>query len=187
MDDCRLLPLPSARIPIISAGQSEGGTRFAAQYADYNFRASIGINQPEAVAESVALLVQATAETGRACGALILTMIIADETDAAALAKWEHYKSGTDLVALGARREQAELDTTADRFSGASRHKALVEPLPTNQGVLVGSYASIAAMLDRLAAVPGVLGVMMTFDDYLVGMEQFGTRIIPLMRSRAAA
>jgi pyrimidine oxygenase len=179
--------MPSARIPIISAGQSEGGTRFAAKYADYNFRASIGINQPAAIAESVGLLVKASAETGRDCGALILTMVIADETDEAAMAKWEHYKRGTDLVALGARKEQAELDTTADRFSGATRHKALAEPLPTNQGVLIGSYASIAAHLDTLAAVPGVRGVMMTFDDFLVGMEHFGTRIMPLMRSRQRA
>jgi pyrimidine oxygenase len=39
-------------------------------------------------------------------------------------------------------------------------------------------------MLDELAEVPGVRGVMMTFDDFIIGMEQFGTRIMPLMRSR---
>ena len=39
-------------------------------------------------------------------------------------------------------------------------------------------------MLDELAAVPGVHGVMMTFDDFVIGMEQFGTRILPLMRCR---
>jgi pyrimidine oxygenase len=50
--------------------------------------------------------------------------------------------------------------------------------------VLVGSYASVAKMLDELAAVPGVRGVMMTFDDFVIGMEQFGTRIMPLMRCR---
>jgi pyrimidine oxygenase len=27
--------------------------------------------------------------------------------------------------------------------------------------------------------------VMMTFDDFVIGMEQFGTRIMPLMRSRS--
>ena len=56
------------------------------------------------------------------------------------------------------------------------------DKLPTNQGVLVGSYASVARMLDELAEVPGVRGVMMTFDDFVIGMEQFGTRIMPLMR-----
>jgi pyrimidine oxygenase len=40
-------------------------------------------------------------------------------------------------------------------------------------------------MLDDLAAVPGVQGVMLTFDNFISGMEQFGTRIQPLMRSRA--
>ncbi len=41
-------------------------------------------------------------------------------------------------------------------------------------------------MLDEVAAVPGVQGVMMTFDDFVIGMEQFGTRIMPLMRCRDA-
>jgi pyrimidine oxygenase len=39
-------------------------------------------------------------------------------------------------------------------------------------------------MLDEMASVPGVQGVMMTFDDFVEGMETFGTRILPLMRSR---
>ena len=39
-------------------------------------------------------------------------------------------------------------------------------------------------MLDELAEVPGVQGVMLTFDDFLIGMEQFGTRIQKLMRCR---
>ena len=41
-------------------------------------------------------------------------------------------------------------------------------------------------MLDELATVPGVQGVMLTFDDVIIGMEQFGTRILPLMRCRDA-
>ncbi len=39
-------------------------------------------------------------------------------------------------------------------------------------------------MLDELSTVPGVRGVMLTFDDFVIGMEQFGTRILPLMRCR---
>ncbi len=38
-------------------------------------------------------------------------------------------------------------------------------------------------MLDQVAEVPGVRGVMLTFDDFVIGMEQFGTRIMPLTRS----
>jgi len=86
MDDCRCLPLPTAKIPIICAAQSDNGTRFAARYADYNFCGSGGVNEPTRVAPSIARLVAATQETGRQCGALVLQMVIADETDAAAMA-----------------------------------------------------------------------------------------------------
>jgi pyrimidine oxygenase len=186
MDDCRCLPMPSAEVPIICAAQSDAGTRFAAQYADYNFCTGGGINQPTAVTSSVARLVDATAQSGRDCGALILQMIIADETDAAAMAKWEHYKAGTDFEALAWRDAQAEDDPSKDPYSQPNRRRTLgVDKLPTNQGVFVGSYAAIAQMLDEMAAVPGVRGVMLTFDDFIIGMEQFGTRILPLMQCRA--
>ena len=137
------------------------------------------------MATSVARLVAANEETGRDCGALILQMVIADETDAAAMAKWEHYKAGTDLEALAWRDAQAEDDPSRDPYAQPNRRRTLgIEKLPTNQGVFVGSYASVARMLDEMAAVPGVRGVMLTFDDFVIGMEQFGTRILPLMRSR---
>jgi pyrimidine oxygenase len=54
-----------------------------------------------------------------------------------------------------------------------------------NMGTLVGSYASVAKMLDGVAAVPDTAGVLLTFDDFLVGMDQFGQRIQPLMKSRS--
>jgi pyrimidine oxygenase len=131
----------------------------------------------------VARLVAATRETGRDCGALVLTMIIADETDEAAFAKWQHYRDGTDLEAIAYRDAQAKDDPSTDIYSQPNRRAILgTDKLPTNQGVLVGSYASIARMLDEMSTVPGVRGVMMTFDDFVVGMEQFGTRIMPLMR-----
>lgn len=187
MDDCRLLPMPEKPIPIICAAQSDAGTRYAAQHADYNFCAAFGYNTPKAIEPSVSRLVKATQETGRKCGALILVMIIADETDAAAEAKWNHYVEGADLEALAWRDHQASDDPTKDPFAGPNRRQWLAEKrLPTNQGILCGSYAKVARMLDEMAEVPGVQGVMMTFDDFVIGMEQFGTRIMPLMRSRNA-
>ena len=186
MDDCRCLPLPMANIPIISAGQSEAGTRYAVEHADYNFRSSAGINEPTRVAESVGRLVAANQAAGKDCGALVLTMVIADETDAAAMAKWEHYKAGTDHEAIAWRDAQFADDPTSDPLAGPNKRRTLgTQGLPTTGGVLIGSYASVARMLDELGAVPGVRGAMLTFDDFIVGMEQFGTRIQPLMRSRA--
>jgi pyrimidine oxygenase len=185
MEDCRLSPLPSRPIPIVCAGQSDRGTRFAAEYADYNFVSSTGINDPTRVGPMVSRLVAATAKTGRSCGALVLIMIIADETDEAAMAKWELYKSGTDYEAMAWRDGQALNDPGKDPHSVQGRFQlSTTERLPTSQGVLIGSFAHVADMLDQLSEVPGVIGAMMTFDDFVVGMENFGTRIQPLMKSR---
>ena len=104
MDDCRCLPMPTSRIPLICAGQSDRGTEFAATYADYNFCSSFGINDPLGVAKSTRRLVAANARSGRNCGALVVMMVIAEETNEAAFAKWEHYRDGIDLEALGWRQ-----------------------------------------------------------------------------------
>ena len=42
------------------------------------------------------------------------------------------------------------------------------------------------SMLDRVAETPGLAGIMLTFDDFVIGMEQFGEHIQPLMKSRKA-
>ncbi len=56
-----------------------------------------------------------------------------------------------------------------------------------NIGTLVGSYAHVARMLDEAAAVPGTKGLMLTFDDFVIGMDQFGHGIQPLMACRGDA
>jgi pyrimidine oxygenase len=43
----------------------------------------------------------------------------------------------------------------------------------------------VARMLDDAAGMPGVKGLMLTFDDFIEGMDKFGQKIQPLMRSRA--
>ena len=121
MDDCRCLPMPPARIPLICAGQSDRGTEFAATYADHNFCSRFGINDPQAVAPSSARLVEANARTGRDCGALVVMMVIAEATDAEANAKWEHYRDGIDLEAMGWRQSQAETDPGGDKYASAGR------------------------------------------------------------------
>ena len=78
---------------------------------------------------------------------------------------------------------------------GGGRHRAVgnvdgraiqrsATPINFNMGTLVGSYGKVAAMLDEAAEMPGVKGIMLTFDDFLAGMDDYGTRIQPLMRCR---
>jgi pyrimidine oxygenase len=51
-------------------------------------------------------------------------------------------------------------------------------------GTVVGSFATVARLLDELATVEGITGVMLTFDDFIAGMENFGQRIQPLATCR---
>jgi pyrimidine oxygenase len=188
MDDCVLSPKPSRPIPIVGAGQSDRGMRFVAEYGDFNFVGSPGLNDMTATAGVVDRLRAAVSATGRDVGALLLLMVIAAETDDAAFAKWQHYKDGTDLEALQWQADQAGADTKAQDGSTASNlARVIKDPQPTGILKLIGSYESVARMLDEIAAIPGVKGVMMTFDDFIIGMEQFGEHIQPRMKSRAKA
>ena len=189
MEDCRLSPRPSARIEVVGANSSDRGMQFVAEYCDYNFVGCGGLNQPENLREPLDRLMLAVGRTGRDVGAFALMMVIAAETDEAAFAKWEHYKAGTDLVALEWMKAQASADTAAPSNSTAKgmveRARVAGAPQPTGMLKLIGSYERVAELLDQVAETPGLAGIMLTFDDFVVGMEQFGEHIQPRMASRA--
>ncbi|KAH8890533.1 putative pyrimidine monooxygenase ruta [Thozetella sp. PMI_491] len=189
MDDCKLSPQPTGKIPIIAAGQSDRGTKFASEWADYNFTSSKGHNTPTAFKDAHLRLVEAAKETGRDVGAMVLIMVITAPTDEEAAAKWELYKGGTDYEALKwvsgqtSQDKKKDANATASRLTGDSKVVGghLVN---MNGGALIGGYESIARMLDEIADVEGVKGVMLTFDDFLWGVDVFGNEIQPLMKSR---
>jgi pyrimidine oxygenase len=185
MDDCRLLPKPEKDIPIVCAGQSGPGLEFMAKYADYNFCLGQGINTPKAITATTERVQAAAAKTGRKVGSLALIMIIAAETDEEAMAKWHHYQDGADTEAIAWMGNQAAADTRSGGDTNSARYALPEGAINLNMGTLVGSYASVARMLDEMAEVPGLAGVMMTFDDFLEGIEAFGRHIQPLMRCRA--
>ena len=63
----------------------------------------------------------------------------------------------------------------------------MVDPVSVvniNMGTVVGSFATVARLLDEIDTIPGCEGVLLTFDDFIKGMEDFGARIQPLMKSR---
>lgn len=112
-------------------------------------------------------------------------MVIMDETDEAAIAKWKHYREGTDWDALAWVAEQSGKDKQADASSTARRLvSTLGDPVNMNGGTLIGSYESVARMLDEVAGVEGLKGVMLTFDEFLDGLDKFAEHVQPLMKSR---
>ncbi len=186
MEDCRVSPKPQADMKIICAGSSDAGMAFSAQYADYNFCFGKGVNTPAAFAPATQRLLAATAKTGREVNSCVLFMVIAEETEATARAKWELYKDGADQEALKWLGDQAAVDTRSGSDTNVRQMSDPTSAVNINMGTLVGSFEQVAKMLDEVAAVPGTEGVMLTFDDFIEGVEKFGQRIQPLMKSRSA-
>jgi pyrimidine oxygenase len=184
MNDCKLSPRPKADMKIICAGQSDAGLEFTAKYADYNFCFAKGINTPLACTDTVARMQSYAAGTGRKVASYALTMVITGETDAEAEAKWQLYREGADLEALAWLVEQATADKNP---AGDSNVRHAIDPksmVNINIGLLLGSHAKVARMLDEMATIPGLAGVLLTFDEFISGTEIFGERIQPLMQCR---
>lgn len=184
MNDCRLLPKPEGKIELVAAGQSDTGMAFTAEHCDYQFVLGSGVNTPTAYAPTNERLMAAAAKTGRDVGSYVLMMVIADETDEAAMAKWHDYHDNADMDALAWMAGQGAGDPNADASGAAASITAPEGAVNFNMGTIVGSYESVARMLDEASAVPGTKGIMLTFDDFVQGIEDFGTKIQPLMKSR---
>ena len=167
----------------ICAGSSDEGLAFSAKWADYAFCLGKGVNTPKAFASNNERLALATAKTGRDVSVFVLIMLIMAETDEEAEAKWKSYNDGVDLDAISWLATQG----AADKNNPTTNVRQLAAPegaVNINMGTLVGSYGKIAAMLDEMAEVPNTGGVLLTFDDFVQGVEDFGTRVQPLMKSR---
>jgi pyrimidine oxygenase len=185
MDACKLIPRPKKGIPLVAAGQSDRGMEFAAKYCDVNFALGEGVNEPTRCIEVPRRMLEHAARTGRDVGSYILYMVIADETDEAAMAKWDLYNKGADREALAHLLGHAAQDVNTEATSMAAAIQRSPSPINFNMGTLVGSHANVARMLDEAAAMPGVKGIMLTFGDFLEGMDRFGQRVQPLMQCRS--
>jgi pyrimidine oxygenase len=185
MEDCRVRPLPEGEMKIICAGSSDEGLAFSAQWADYAFCLGKGVNTPTAFGPNNERLMAATAKTKRDVRIYALFMIIAAETDDEAWEKWISYREGVDEEAVAWLGAQGAADTTSST-TNVRQLAARESAVNLNMGTLVGSYESVARMLDEVATVPNTGGVLLTFDDFVEGTENFGTRIQPLMKCRGA-
>jgi pyrimidine oxygenase len=184
MDDCLVRPKPEGDMKIICAGSSDAGLAFSAKWADYAFCLGVGVNTPTAFASNNERLAKALEKTGRSVSMFVLVMVIAAETDEEAMERWQHLNAGVDIDAIAWLAEQG----AKDKVNIDTNVRQLAAPegaVNINMGTLVGSYASVARMLDEMAEVPNTGGVLLTFDDFVLGIEAFGTHIQPLMKSRA--
>lgn len=185
MDDCMCKPTPSHKIELVCAGQSERGMDFCATYGDYQFILGTGVNTPTAYAPANEQLMRAKEKTGRDVGSYVLFMVITGDTDEEAMAKWKKYNDGADTKALAWMADQTDADESAGEGSTAKTISLPEGAINFNMGTLVGSYESVARMLDEAGSVPGTKGIMLTFDDFIEGMKVFGEKVQPLMKTRS--
>ena len=142
------------------------------------------MNTPTAYAEINDRLKHFTDQTGRDVQTYVLFMVIAAENDAKAMAKWQSYNDGADVEAINWLMNQGGKDTKSGTDTNIRQMASSVSPVNINMGTLVGSYEKVAAMLDEIAEIQGTEGILLTFDDFVQGVEDFGERIQPLMKSR---
>ena len=173
--DCRILPHPAHPLPLLCAAQSEVGMQFTAQQTDYAF--VFGDLSGDAVFAATRKLHQYAAETGRTVGAYVLYILVLAETEAAAQAKSDDWMAHADREALAAMLGQAALDA-AGGTAAALQGDAYFGVTP-----IIASYAQCAALLDRIGAVPGTQGIMLIFPECVAGLQTFGERVLPLMRT----
>ena len=124
MDDCLVRPQPTGDMKIICAGSSDEGLAFSAKWADYAFCLGKGVNTPTAFASNNERLAAATAKTGRDVSVFVLVMIIADETDEEAMAKWKSYNDGVDIEAIAWLADQG----AADKHNATTNVRQLAAP-----------------------------------------------------------
>jgi pyrimidine oxygenase len=177
--DCRILPHPERPLPLVCAGQSDAGMQFTAQHTDYAF--VLGDISGDAVFAANRKLQQYAAATGRDVGAYVLYTLVLEETEAAAQAKSDHWMAHAGREALAAMMGQAALDA-AGGTAAALQAVAYFGITP-----IIASYAQCAEILDRIGTVPGTKGIMLIFPECLAGLQEFGERVLPLMRTAKLA
>jgi pyrimidine oxygenase len=153
--------------------------QFSAQHVDYAF--VLGDVSGDAVFAANRKLQQYAAETGRDVGAYVLYTLVLEETEAEARAKSDYWSAHADREALATMMGQAALDA-------AGGTAAVLQDI-AYIGItrIIASYAQGAAILDRIGTVPGTKGIMLIFPEYLTSLQEFGERVLPLMRTAKLA
>ena len=176
LEDCKSYPMPSRKIPIICAGQSERGLRFTAEHADFSFLGGQDDSLDDLGALNAKL--QETARTfGRNVGAYVLLTVIAEETDEAAFAKRDFYIAHSDKVAMAEWARVAGMD-----FSRATYRDLAVQTFMAIPYV-AGSYQTVANYLDGLAE-QGLAGVCFIFPDYEHDLQRLIENVLPRLKYR---
>ncbi len=88
------------------------------------------------------------------------------------------------MEAINWLMNQGGKDTKSGTDTNIRQMASSVSPVNINMGTLVGSFENVATMLDEIGEIEGTEGILLTFDDFIQGVEDFGQCIQPLMACR---
>ena len=176
-------PLQQPRPPIMNAGGSDRGRRFACEHADMCF-IILKSERPEKCAEEVAAYKRtAREEFGREVQVWTNTFVVQRDSQAEADAYLHRYAVEQEDTAsvegwLARQAAQTQLMPEAALRAMRMRFAAGAGGFP-----LVGTAEVVADRLHMLADA-GLDGVLLTWVDYVDGLDRFNTGVMPLLERR---
>jgi pyrimidine oxygenase len=181
LDDCVSEPAPVQNPGpfLVCAASSDEGLHFTAREANYCFVSRE--TRVECIRESLRAKEIATEENRSIKTAVPMAVVVRD-TDADADAYYRFLVEGADIEAManigGAHRKEA-------RESSQRRGAAYAaDQRPIHMGLqVIGGPEKVAEEIFALAIEGDTDSVMLTFPDYLDGLERFATGVLPLLRA----
>jgi pyrimidine oxygenase len=177
MENAECFPTPpTGDIPLVCAGQSDRGIRFAAENGSYAFVTA----ETSQLAEMRKKLDGFAAAANRPVGMLPLYMVILGQTDAEAEERYQHILEGADMESM------RNLVGDAGSGTGGTATRFVQRTIFAAQTALIGSYETVGTLLRGFADEGIIDGVMCTFLDYIEDTRAFGEHVLPRLHAGAA-
>jgi alkanesulfonate monooxygenase SsuD/methylene tetrahydromethanopterin reductase-like flavin-dependent oxidoreductase (luciferase family) len=173
-------PLQAPRPPIMNAGGSQRGQRFAAQHSDMIF---VHVQDDEdllgARSQVEAIKTLARDEFGREVQVWTQSYVVCRDTDEDARAFWRHYVR--DLGDFEAADNLMHFLGLESEVLGDNWERARERFISGWGGTeMVGTAETIASRFNDLAEA-GFDGTVLLFPQWEIGLQQFGAEILPLL------
>lgn len=173
-------PKPSVMPPVVNAGASPRGFRFAAENCDVAF---IVASDDEKSIEAAQQSKQIARDMGKHdLKTFGLITVIPGETDEEAQALMDHFNEGADKEALldiaagyEQNRDNKKLSDSSLALIGGEKMSAVMP------GELVGSYETLARRLATTVNEGELDGFMLIVPDYIKDLEAIALRTLPKM------
>src|SRR5581483_6377112 len=157
------------------------GYRFVAEHCNYAFITGDSVEETKAASLKAKALVE---EVGRPVRTQANVILILGETEDAARAMYQDYVVGADRDAIDNVFHLRARDRTAERVANMKDRYESEDRIIYGGLTCVGGPEHTAEFFEDLAVNGAVDGIVMAFQDFLVGLRTFGDKVMPLLRRR---